>query len=433
MELEELYRCGCPNCIQLAESGFNIGKSVVDAVLKRLQDKGFDVKNDIDPDLLRHTYDMLNKAAEKGFGNPKAGTPDADFLEALRYSNAVFAAFKTHRQQNDLYQLMTDEKGNLKPYHQFKKDTEAIIGAYNTDWLRTEYDTAVKGARTAAEWKQYEREADLFPNVEWLPSIAVNPREAHKPYYHIIRRWNDTWWNSHYPGCLYGCQCGSTNTRQAVNAGESTTTEMKPDKGLEENPAFTGKLFSDKHPYQQQAYKGAQKAVDTFLDKNIEKPEVYVEKRYKSGGILQIPKDGKQNGQEAVKNMKAYEELSKMHAEKYRLLPVSNVPEQKNPDALNLTTGEKSDVKVPVTDNGKNAIQASIKAAGKQRVKEVYIYLEKEYPMDQLRKGLLSALQPGRAITLKHIIIRLASGELKRYDANKIRKEIKASGGKPKK
>ena len=101
--------------------------------------------------------------------------------------------------------------------------------------------------------------------------------------------------------------------------------------------------------------------------------EKYDVKTFKSGGVLETPTVGKQGKNEAKKNKTAYTKLAKYHGEKYRLLPVSHVPGQKNPDVLNLTTGRTSDVKMPTTDNGKNAIQSSIHSASKQKVKEAYI------------------------------------------------------------
>src|SRR5574344_1506027 len=42
-------------------------------------------------------------------------------------------------------------------------------------WLRTEYDTAILRARQAANWQQFLREADVLPNLKWIPSTSPNP------------------------------------------------------------------------------------------------------------------------------------------------------------------------------------------------------------------------------------------------------------------
>jgi hypothetical protein len=132
---------------------------------------------------------------------------------------------------------------------------------------------------------------------------------------------------------------------------------------------------------------------------------------------------------EEKKNIVAYTELAKMHGEKYKLLSITNEWRRKNPDAVNLRTGLFSDVKVPQTDNGKNAIQASIKAASRQKVDEAYIYLTKEYPRRAIYRGLAEALRDGRASGVKEIIIRFSDGELRRYDVGKLRGWLKKTPG----
>ena len=145
-------------------------------------------------------------------------------------------------------------------------------------------------------------------------------------------------------------------------------------------------------------------------------------KIYKSGGEVQTPPDFNQNKNEQAKNTKAYSFLAREYGERYRLLNVENKYKVKNPDALNLKTYQFSDAKVPTTENGKNAIQNSIKEASKQNVAEAYIYLERKYKMQDIWAGLKAALQGGRARTIETVIIKLEDNELKRYEIKKIRK-----------
>lgn len=144
-------------------------------------------------------------------------------------------------------------------------------------------------------------------------------------------------------------------------------------------------------------------------------------KFYKSGGSLSLPIKGTQNKQEYKSNIKAYGELARYHGANYRILPVDNTDGKKNPDALNLDNNLKSDCKTPLTDNGKNAIQNSIKTADKQRANEVLIYLTKDYPVMDIRSGLLASFQDNRATHIKEIVIRFKDGTIKRYEAETLR------------
>ena len=120
------------------------------------------------------TWRYLNEAVDEGFGLDEGfGDPDYEFIRELKTNNAVFAAFKTHRQQNDLAALLIDDEGKPRSYHDFRKASEPVIGMYNVGWLMTEYTTAIRAARTASRFRRYMQDADLFPNVRWLPSRAV--------------------------------------------------------------------------------------------------------------------------------------------------------------------------------------------------------------------------------------------------------------------
>ena len=239
--MDHLYTCSCPVCVAEEKSvltDFNLEEWVKEAVLKRIYEK-FDVQNNIDPDLFRYT--------------------------------------KTHRQQNDLASLLIDENGNQRSYNDFRKASEAVIGQYNVNWMHTEYTTAVKAARMAARFRRYMQDADLYPNLRWLPSMAADPREAHMPYYNNVRALSDPWWKTHYPGCVWGCQCDVENTDDEItHIGDHPVTLQATTKrteqpvrapGLDRNPAYTGSIFTPKHPYVTEAYPGAEKAVKKFISK----------------------------------------------------------------------------------------------------------------------------------------------------------------------
>ena len=237
---------------------------------------GFDVEHKIDPDLFTDSYTALNEAVDRAVKlSVKWGKPDKGFIRELKRNNAVFAAFKAHREQNDLAGLLVDDDGNARSFDSFRMAAAPVIGEYNVNWLQTEYATAVRVARTAVRFKQYEKDGDLYPNGEWLPSRAAEPRMSHRKYYHTVRRLTDPWWETHYPGCVWGCQCDMRNTDKPIThvgdnpaapGAEPTTVPPSEEAGvrspgLSRNPARSGELFSRDHPYFTSAYPGAEKAV----------------------------------------------------------------------------------------------------------------------------------------------------------------------------
>lgn len=253
-----------PHSVSVEAAGLKLSDKIRDRILNRLRSKGFDVDKDIEPDLFEHTFSQLDKALDI-FGKPEWGTPDRDFLEALRHSEAVFAAFKTHRQQKELYEQLTDEEGKLKSFDQFRKDTEPIIQEYNMTWLRTEYDTAVRRAHFAADWKRFEKDKDLYPRLKWLPSVSVDKREGHRVFYNRVWDADDPFWSTNYPGNLWNCKCGLTSTDEKATEGKTPSGHDKPEPGLDKNPGITGEMFTATHPYIKEAGKEGRKAVDKFV------------------------------------------------------------------------------------------------------------------------------------------------------------------------
>ena len=221
----------------------------------------------IEPNLYKGTSKTYRKAVDEGFGTVKWGEPDYDFLHALKHNTDVLAAFKTHRQQNDIAALLLDDDGKLKPFSQFRQDVEGVIGKYNRDWLTTEYNTAVIRARHAARWKDFERDAALYPNLKWLETTSPNPDLiVHDHFKNRIWALIDPFWKRHYPGDRWNCKCGLTNTDEPVTDNrdvyqEDVFKEKQPDAGIDSNAGLTGEIFTQTHPYIKEAHKGAEQAV----------------------------------------------------------------------------------------------------------------------------------------------------------------------------
>lgn len=227
---------------------FTFDSKIIDAALRRIQSRQINPRREIDPGLFAEVDRIMEAAVDTGYTAPEGSY---DFREQIRSNTEVFAAFKAHRMGRDMAAQLLDENGQLKSYRQFKKDTESIVSHHVDNWLRTEYDTAVKRAHKAAEMQQFRDEADVFPNIEWLPSTAVTPREEHKPFYHHIWPIDDPFWDHHKPGDEWGCQCDWRATDEPVtdNTGLDGDGGPSVSKGLGGDPSKTGQVFSQDHPY----------------------------------------------------------------------------------------------------------------------------------------------------------------------------------------
>ncbi len=235
----------------LLDSGIEIDVEAIAQALVNIYKQTFDIDHTIEENLYRETCRIFDEAINNGIADAAmAGVPlpNTDLLRELQHNTEVFSAFRVHRMQKDIAATMVDSKGSLKSFRQFVKDASSYIDHRNRAWLQTEYDTAVLRAQNAAEWKEFRAEADVYPNLEWIPSTSPNPGADHRVFWGTVRPVNDPFWNEHKPGDRWNCKCELRQTERNETPIPHTAGEQNAQAGLETNPA-DGQIFSRKHPY----------------------------------------------------------------------------------------------------------------------------------------------------------------------------------------
>ena len=123
--------------------------------------------------------------------------------------------------QNDIARQLIDPlTGQLKSFDRWKLDIKGMTDHYVHSWLQTEYDTAVIRAHQAADWKHFIDEADVLPNVRWMPTTSITPDPLHQHYWEkrLTLPVNHPFWQEHRPGDRWNCKCSLQQTDEPVNA-----------------------------------------------------------------------------------------------------------------------------------------------------------------------------------------------------------------------
>ena len=218
----------------------------VKKAIRDLYRKQVDPKREADPALFEGILQNFNKAVDASVNSKKHG----GFAHELRTNNEVYSAFRSHRMGRDMAAKMLDEDGKLKSFTKFREDVKPIADHHVKQWLETEYNTAVRRAHLAEKWKTYEDDRDIFPNLRWVESWAVQKDKEHFDFRNTIAPVNAPFWDAHRPGDRWGCKCGLEQTDEETNIPVSAGGKGgDPSPGLEENPAKTNRLFSDKGPF----------------------------------------------------------------------------------------------------------------------------------------------------------------------------------------
>ena len=229
---------------------------MLEGFLRKIYD-GFDTSKEIEPSAWREVLRIINSGAVQGFTESNyPPTHDESFLRSIRHSNEVFSAFKVHAMATKMAERLIGEDGKLRSYEEWRKAVAPIASHHVGSWLRTEYDTAVIRAHQAADWREFEHNKDIFPNLEWMPTTSPSPEVGHAAFWGkpVILPVDDPFWKEHRPGDRWNCKCSLEPTDTTVQRlddeelAEAAKPEHRAQRGLEGDPARKG-LITDKHPY----------------------------------------------------------------------------------------------------------------------------------------------------------------------------------------
>ena len=377
---------------------------------------GLNVKDEIQKDAFLEFRRILDDAVEKGYRQVTAKTDP--FLDMLRHGNAVISAFKTHRMQNDMAARLLDKDGKLKPFRTWMRDVKDIASHYTVRWLRTEYDTAVLRAHEAAAWRQARQEADVLPNLRWMPTTSASPDVMHKAFWSmkLTLPVNHPFWKKHRPQDRWGCKCSIMQTDEPVTGlkGLEKADRIKPVPGLDNNPADDGMVFGKSHPYITKAYPGAEKAVRKLLGDEADYTIIPTKK-----GVLRIHSGhGKKERDENIR-------IGKYLVEKYgyEIDLVDNPSKKKSADSYNKTLGLTQEYKVNSTPT-KGSIDNLLRDAKKQ-ADDIVLLIDSDISWGDLRDAITDRLWRSENVNSLTIIRDLKDATYKREDILKSGWEIK--------
>lgn len=250
-----MYYESCPHCLVEAINEFPVitlakANDVYKTVVKDI--KG-DFADPLHPELYELYKNNYHKAVRSVFGQPEYGSRYFEHAAKFELNTARFAAYKSH------YATQTLIKSFEAAPEKFAMNSGKILKQF-ARWQATEYNTTVARCRTAKQFEQFQSEAHLYPNLEWLATRSATPRELHLSFVGIVLPMDDPFWNENQPGNLYNCKCDWKTTDAPVTG--SPTKVVKPHPGLEGNPAKTGDVFTDNHTY----FKKTNPGTDTLSD-----------------------------------------------------------------------------------------------------------------------------------------------------------------------
>lgn len=209
------------------------------------------VKNGEDPNMLLDlTIKTLSEKVKDSYQvQGDFTTPDAEMLTRLTRDVWHFSAAKNYQELRDLTLALQDENGKLREFSEFKEIASTIVDKYNSTWLKTEYDFAVAASQSAARWTEFEKEADLIPNLKYQTVGDDHVRASHQVLDGIIRPVTDSFWSTHYPPNGWGCRCEAVQSLEGYGKVSDKIPHVEIPEMFRTNLAKTGLIYPKDHPY----------------------------------------------------------------------------------------------------------------------------------------------------------------------------------------
>lgn len=349
----------------------------------------------------QHEYKQMAEALSDGYGTTgvQFGGTDWAFLQNLKYNTATFDAFKCHKEAKEIHQLLTNEDGTARTWKEFRQDAMRVCEKYNQRWLQTEFNQAHTTAKAARKWQDYQRSADLYPNLRYRAVRDERTRHSHKMLDGYVIPINDPFWDNYYPPNDWNCRCSVQPTDDPV--------KMPPNvPGLsnlfQTNAGKTAQVFNTTHPYYIGTTEKEKDHVHAFVRQNV-RPADDVLKSWNeyealgmewrkdyfngdNGGWMVTHQLRLKAGEVSKNEQQKYEKEAAMcrtFAEGgYRIEHQAEQPGVSSPDVL--IDGKPADLKR--VSNHNNIVKYAVKATQKQGAEIVLFQIDKE--TDEVHKEL---------------------------------------------
>lgn len=147
----------------------------------------------------------LIEALKKGFPfETQYGSPDNIAYTMMEINVNQFGFNKNIEQVTQLNEALRDYKDS---YSDFKDAARAIMGEFNHNNLRTEYDTAIATAQNASAWNKQVSQQNDYPYLQYQTVNDDSVRPEHAALDGKIFAIDDTTWRAIYPPNGFNCRC----------------------------------------------------------------------------------------------------------------------------------------------------------------------------------------------------------------------------------
>ncbi|MCM1220888.1 MAG: phage minor head protein [Lachnospiraceae bacterium] len=176
---------------------------------------------------------------------------------ALENNAFIFSGFKAYHTLREVGLSLTTDKGEVKPFEQFRTDVEKVNNQYNHNYLYAEYNHAVGASLMASRWQQIEADGDRY-DLQYRTAQDDRVREDHAILHGTTLPPSDPFWSLYLPPNGWNCRCTAVQVRKGKYPTSdpdlsmlrgNNCTEAAKQQIFRFNPGQSLQLFPPKHPY----------------------------------------------------------------------------------------------------------------------------------------------------------------------------------------
>lgn len=353
---------------------------------------------DLNQNLINQIHKDLTKASADGWGKDwvKFGNDINQDKTVLSMQRNIFrfSGAKTYAQLKQFNELLYKD-GKIRSFNDFKADVLKVNKRYNKNYLQAEYQTARQAGHHGRNWQDYQKDKDLFPNLQYMTVADERVREDHQPLHKVIKPIDDPFWNTFYPPNGWRCRCYVVPTTEAASSTTISKDIISPDFHV--NVGKTGAVYSEKHPFFTIAASAGKQVSDAFELSKLHAPYGKVYKS-KSGATVLVNPFTKLDAFED--NFKTAKKLADNDIT-VSMRPYINLKDHKN------TEYEIQELAaVRKVQKGKS-VEKNIKEANKVGAKIIVFEIHEDFPYDTNRfKSILKKeLSKYEKDTFKEVIL----------------------------
>ncbi len=207
-------------------------------------------------ELYNKFFNEFMEGVFKGWGIPIGDSiegPAWGTVRKLRLNMSFFSGAKTFQEMADMTNKLFTSDGKLRPFEDFQLDADKIFDNYNSNWLKTEYNSTFDTAKAAKRWDKFEAQKDVFPFLRYETKKDIRVRDDHRSLNGVTLPVGHKFWNTYGPINGFNCRCRLIPVQLAKPTNiEKKFGENPPtiDPIFKINPGKVAKPFKEsQHPY----------------------------------------------------------------------------------------------------------------------------------------------------------------------------------------